>query len=165
MSLTPKQAKFVEEYIIDLNGTQAAIRAGYSVDSARQIAAENLTKPYVWEALQELKEKHSHAAEVDANWIAEKLKEAIKRSLDNSKDEGSNLKGDHRFNGSTLTRSLELLGKMTGHIVDVSKIQIDDRIFTQSLANTLAEFPEVPNEKVEPFLRKFDSEVRKLAVR
>lgn len=42
--LTAKQKKFVEEYMIDLNGTQAAIRAGYSPESAAQIAYENLRK-------------------------------------------------------------------------------------------------------------------------
>ena len=38
MSLTAKQARFVEEYLVDLNGTAAAIRAGYSKNRARQQA-------------------------------------------------------------------------------------------------------------------------------
>lgn len=42
--LTKKQQMFVEEYLIDLNATQAAIRAGYSVNSAKEIASENLSK-------------------------------------------------------------------------------------------------------------------------
>ena len=45
--LTAKQKKFVEEYLIDLNATQAAIRAGYSTESAKEIGCENLTKPNV----------------------------------------------------------------------------------------------------------------------
>jgi phage terminase small subunit len=45
--LTDRQRVFVEEYLVDLNGTQAAIRAGYSPDSARSIASENLTKPNI----------------------------------------------------------------------------------------------------------------------
>lgn len=49
--LTDKQRTFVEEYLVDLNGTQAAIRAGYSPDSARSIASENLTKPNIAEAV------------------------------------------------------------------------------------------------------------------
>ncbi len=40
MSLTPKQARFVEEYLIDLNATQAAIRAGYSAKTARAMGCE-----------------------------------------------------------------------------------------------------------------------------
>ena len=41
---TPKQKRFVEEYLIDLNATQAAIRAGYSPETAKEIGAQNLTK-------------------------------------------------------------------------------------------------------------------------
>ena len=55
MALTPKQAKFCVEYLIDLNGTQAAIRAGYSENTARQIAAENLSKPDIVEELNRLR--------------------------------------------------------------------------------------------------------------
>lgn len=47
--MTAKQKRFCEEYLIDLNATQAAIRAGYSKNSARAIANENLTKPYIKE--------------------------------------------------------------------------------------------------------------------
>jgi len=43
--LRPKQKKFIAEYLKDQNGTQAAIRAGYSVRSARAIACELLTIP------------------------------------------------------------------------------------------------------------------------
>lgn len=51
MKLTAKQKRFVEEYLVDLNATQAAIRAGYSVDSARDIGCENLTKPNIQAAV------------------------------------------------------------------------------------------------------------------
>lgn len=46
-TLTPKEQRFVEEYAIDLNGTQAAIRAGYSPKTARSIASEALQRPAV----------------------------------------------------------------------------------------------------------------------
>lgn len=49
--LTEKQQRFVDEYLIDLNATQAAIRAGYSVESARDIGCENLTKPNIQQAI------------------------------------------------------------------------------------------------------------------
>lgn len=47
--LTEKQKRFCDEYIVDLNGTQAAIRAGYSKKTARVIATENLSKPSIKE--------------------------------------------------------------------------------------------------------------------
>ena len=46
-NLTWKQKAFIDEYMKDYNGTQAAIRAGYSEDSAQQIASENLSKPVI----------------------------------------------------------------------------------------------------------------------
>ena len=47
--LTAKQKLFCDEYLIDLNATQAAIRAGYSEKTARQIGTENLSKPFIKE--------------------------------------------------------------------------------------------------------------------
>ena len=49
-NLTPKQRRFIEEYLIDLNATQAAIRAGYKKSAARQIGSENLSKLDISEA-------------------------------------------------------------------------------------------------------------------
>ena len=43
--MNDRQRRFVDEYLIDLNATQAAIRAGYSPKTAKAIASENLTKP------------------------------------------------------------------------------------------------------------------------
>ena len=45
--MTAKQRRFCDEYLIDLNATQAAIRAGYSEKNARSIASENMTKPNI----------------------------------------------------------------------------------------------------------------------
>lgn len=52
MALTAKQEKFCNEYLIDLNATQAAIRAGYSPKTANRIASENLSKPVIQEYIQ-----------------------------------------------------------------------------------------------------------------
>ncbi len=58
MKLTLKQKRFADEYIISGNATEAAIKAGYSIKTARSIAVENLTKPciklYLEERLKEL---------------------------------------------------------------------------------------------------------------
>ena len=53
MALTDKQKRFCDEYLIDLNATQAAIRAGYSKKTARQTATENLSKPYIQKYIKE----------------------------------------------------------------------------------------------------------------
>ena len=51
MALNNKQRRFVDEYLIDLNATQAAIRAGYSAKTAGQIGDENLKKPEIKQAV------------------------------------------------------------------------------------------------------------------
>ena len=53
MKLTVKQRRFIEEYIIDYNATQAAIRAGYSEKTAAVIGVENLIKPKIKNAIDE----------------------------------------------------------------------------------------------------------------
>lgn len=67
--LTPKQAKFVEEYLIDLNATQAAIRAGYKPHKARQMGSENLSKPDIAKAIQEQMEARSKRTEISQDRV------------------------------------------------------------------------------------------------
>lgn len=51
--MTAKQKRFCDEYLIDLNATQAAIRAGYSKKAARQVGNENMSKPYIKNYIEE----------------------------------------------------------------------------------------------------------------
>lgn len=66
VKLTDKQEEFVQQYLVDLNGTQAAIRAGYSPDSAKQIASENLSKPYLQDAIAQAKEERANICKIEA---------------------------------------------------------------------------------------------------
>lgn len=73
--LTAKQQRFVDEYLIDLNATQAAIRAGYSADTARAIGSENLTKPDIAEAIAKRQQERSEKTQIDAAWVLTRLAE------------------------------------------------------------------------------------------
>jgi phage terminase small subunit len=73
MALTARQELFCKEYLIDLNATQAAIRAGYSQDSAREIGSENLSKPDIQTRLQELMEPRNKALDTSRERILEEL--------------------------------------------------------------------------------------------
>ena len=64
--LTPKQELFCREYMKDLNGAQAAIRAGYAKNSAKQCASEYLTKPYVAEFLGKLMAERVESVDYDS---------------------------------------------------------------------------------------------------
>ena len=57
--LNAKQVRFCEEYLIDLNATQSAVRAGYSVKTAKQMGSENLSKPDIAEYIAKLKQDRS----------------------------------------------------------------------------------------------------------
>lgn len=70
MPLTAKQQRFVAEYAVDLNATQAAIRAGYSAKTASVIGSENLGKPEIASALAPLLAKPLEEAAITAEMIA-----------------------------------------------------------------------------------------------
>ena len=71
--LTPKQARFVEEYLIDLNATQAAIRAGYSKKTAGQVGFENLKKPEIQKAVTEAMAARSERTEIDQDEVLREI--------------------------------------------------------------------------------------------
>jgi len=75
--LTPKQNKFIDEYMIDLNATQAAIRAGYSKKTAHSIGSENLTKPEVIDEIKRRQEEDRKKAEVTKEEVVIKVKELL----------------------------------------------------------------------------------------
>jgi len=83
MALTAKMKRFAEEYIVDLNATQAAIRAGYSANSAKQIANETLTKPDLQAYIQELMDARSKRTEITADMV---LREYAKIGFSNISD-------------------------------------------------------------------------------
>ena len=74
-NLTPKQQRFVEEYLIDLNATQAAIRAGYSEKTAKSVGHENLTKPDIQKAIEEAQNKRQEQTQIDAAYVLKRLVE------------------------------------------------------------------------------------------
>lgn len=71
--LTPKQERFVAEYLIDLNATQAAIRAGYSKNTAEKIGSENLQKPEIRACLNTAKIERSEKTGVTAERVLREM--------------------------------------------------------------------------------------------
>jgi phage terminase small subunit len=71
--LNAKQQRFVEEYLIDLNATQAAIRAGYSEKTAGQQGFELLKKPEIQEAIAKAQEARSKRTEITQDMVLQEL--------------------------------------------------------------------------------------------
>lgn len=121
--LTAKQESFCEEYMIDLNGTQAAIRAGYSEASAKEIASENLTKPNIAQRIIELKAERSNRTLVTADYVINGLLEVHQRCMQSEAvtervDGQQQETGEFKFEHSGANKSLELLGKHLGIFTD-----------------------------------------------
>ncbi len=73
--MTPKQQKFVQEYLIDLNATQAAIRAGYSERTANEQGSRLLTNVSVRSAIEQAQEERSKRTKINADWVLATLAE------------------------------------------------------------------------------------------
>ena len=71
--LTEKQKRFCDEYLIDLNATQAAIRAGYSKETAGAIAGENLNKPIIAEYIKKRMDERGKRIEITQDFVLREL--------------------------------------------------------------------------------------------
>ncbi len=79
--LTPKQARFVDEYLIDLNATQAAKRAGYSEKTAQEQSARLLSNAIVSRAIAERRQALHDKLELDQEWVLRNLEEIAGRCM------------------------------------------------------------------------------------
>ena len=77
--LTPKQQRFVDEYLIDLNATQAAIRAGYSEKTAQQMGSRLLLNVVIQEAIAKAQAERSERTVVDQDYVIKTIVETIER--------------------------------------------------------------------------------------
>lgn len=127
--MTPKQKLFCDEYLIDLNATQAAIRAGYSEKNARNIASENLTKPNIKEYID------ARMAEKESELIADqdevlKYLTAVMRGKSNASVLARNKLGADVVikkppDEKERLKAAELLGKRYGLYTDKIETDVD----------------------------------------
>jgi phage terminase small subunit len=103
MPLTPKQERFVAEYLIDLNATRAALAAGYSEKTARSTGAENLTKPDIVAAVATAQGHRTERTNITQDYVLESIFEAMERC-----------KKADSFNATGVFKGAELLGKHLG---------------------------------------------------
>lgn len=115
VALTAKQERFVQEYLVDLNATQAAIRAGYSRKTAYSIGQENLRKPEISKEIQVKMEKRSDRTQITQDYVLNKLKAIADQDASDGQD--SELKYASQL------KALELLGKHLGMFTDRMKVE------------------------------------------
>jgi len=99
--LTPRQRRFVEEYLIDLNATRAAVRAGYSEKTANEQGSRLLANVKVAGAVRVGRDRQQQRTEITADWVLLRLRDEAERT-----GEGAS--------HSARVRALELLGRHLG---------------------------------------------------
>lgn len=107
--LTAKQQRFCDEYLKDLNGSAAAIRAGYSIASAKEIASENLTKPNIVQYIQERQKDIQEKAQIT-------VQEVVEMILDDAKN------GEHENNR---LKAKDMLMKHLGGYAAEKEVEIN----------------------------------------
>ena len=128
--LRERQKRFVEEYLVDLNATQAAIRAGYSEQTAYSIGQRLLKKVEVQEAIQQAQNKRSERTQITQDEVIHRLIENVDISMGKkatvitipSKSENGKVVGNDVaqfvYEPSAANKALELLGKHLGIFKD-----------------------------------------------
>ncbi|MBN6075790.1 terminase small subunit [Aggregatibacter actinomycetemcomitans] len=167
--LTNKQKRFIEEYLIDLNATQAAIRAGYSEKTAYSIGQENLNKPEIQRGIAEARNKRAERTQIKQDDVIRMLLENIeiasgKKAVIKTeirKSEDGELVGDDIaqfvYESSSVNRSLELLGKHLGMFSDKVEVSGDLHIEQRTELN-LSGLDINELEQLEKLLEKGNSE-------
>jgi phage terminase small subunit len=122
--LTDQQQLFCDQYLVDLNGKQAAIRAGYSEKTAEVQASRLLSYAKVQEYIKEKQNTLSEKLSLDAEWVLIRLKEISDRCVQAEpvmirNAEGELVEsGEYKFDSSGANRSTELIGKHLGMFGD-----------------------------------------------
>lgn len=111
LPLTPRQARFVEEYVIDLNGLAAAIRAGYARKGAEVTASKLLRVPKVKNEIDAHLATRSERAEVTKDYLITTLQGVYAKAVK-----------EQHYNGSA--RLGELLAKLNGHIIEKRDVRV-----------------------------------------
>jgi len=113
MTLTAKQQRFVAEYLIDLNATKAAIRAGYSEKTAGSVGGENLKKPEIAAAIQASMNQRTERTQVDADYVLRTIVDTIERckQAEPVRDRDGEATGEYKFDAGAVLKGAELLGK------------------------------------------------------
>lgn len=119
-TMTARQQRFVQEYLIDFNATQAAIRAGYSETTARQIGAENLTKPDIQQAITKAQAAMAEKVEVTREEIIRELKRLAFADMSAFSNWGAR--------GVTLRDSSELSPDLTAAVAEIQETKVGVKI-------------------------------------
>ena len=129
MAMTKKQKLFCDEYLIDLNATQAAIRAGYSKKTAYSIGNENLTKPEIKKYIDDRMAEKETALIADQNEVLKYLTKVLRGESQSSVLARNEMGGEDVIEKAPdekeRLKAAELLGKRYGLYTDKVEQEVD----------------------------------------
>lgn len=124
-----KHELFCREYIVDYNGTQAAIRAGYSKKTAHVQASTLLKNPKVLTRVRELQKEQTERLVISQDWVIQQLVDVVEKCLKPVEVmewdyEAKEMRGTgtFTFDSKGATKALELLGKHLGMYTDKMEV-------------------------------------------
>jgi phage terminase small subunit len=126
--LTPKQSIFVQEYLIDLNATQAAIRAGYSAKSACSMAFSMLRKHDIQTAIQVAMNKRSERTKITADNVLNEIAKMAFSNIKNIYDDKGKLKPVMSLDDDTASAILEVTEKQIDDMTIERKYKTTDKL-------------------------------------
>jgi len=92
VELTPRQSRFVDEYLLEPNGRQAAIAAGYAAGSADVTASKLLRNPKVAQVIAERQARRSERTQVDADYVLHRLHDIDQLDIIDILDDAGNVR-------------------------------------------------------------------------
>lgn len=138
--LGPKMELFVQHYIIEMNATQAVLKAGYKTRNPQKMATELMRHPLVKEKIKEAMDERRERMELSADYVITKLMDIVEET--------------EKGNPGAALRGLELLGKHLGLYRDKQEISGPD-----------GGAIEVENKKIEQDAADFTRRISRLAQR
>lgn len=137
-ALTGKQKAFVEEYLVDLVGSKAAFRAGFSEKTARHESSRLLKMPHIKKAIAERQKEAADSTYITPEWVLKKIATTIasaeKANKHNEVLRGCELLGRHH---SLFVDRTEISGH-DGDAIALKKVEEDVESFTSSIAGLAA---------------------------
>lgn len=114
--MTPKEQKFCDEYLIDLNATQAAIRAGYSAKTANEAGARLLAKVSIQAEISKRRQELAQKTAITQEWVLNRFKEISDRCMTAEPvfDNDGQPTGEYKFDSSGANKATEMIGKHLG---------------------------------------------------
>ena len=130
-----KHLMFIKEYLVDLNGKRAAIRAGYSAKTAEQQASRLLSNVKIKQQIDKELAKRSEKLDISADWVLSSLKKIAKRCMQeeevmkyDSFEKALVGTGEFKFDSSGANKSLELIGKHLKLFTEKQEVEVSGDI-------------------------------------